>query len=440
MAPRGGGDSASAQFVFGGTPVSDVVTSVDGLRGSALRAAQATAADVQGARNLGDLDARLRAAPLPDIEVQVAPAENDAVHVSFRPPPGWRADASMGLCEAPWRLTNCVALRVDGDVAARTNTARATPSAGALLNLGRDSISAALRLSPFRVAGFSPIFEVGMSCAELTRSRGPRQLGQRAAISAADATGRHTIRLEAASRELVPDPRAAEAVLHLPLQTTTTSVGYSFLSDERPAQGRDGRGELRHASVELAGLLGDVASVRAEGTWAVSQAWREGGGYELKASAGLAAPLDTSDAKQGLPLEDRFFLGGALGGPNERLPGFEERGLGPAASRCSGGGKAFDHVGGAARLGASATARWPVPMYGPLQVLAHLSAGTLANRAHAGVVGDLVREVRASSGVGLGVPLPSGGFAGLSLSLPLLKQPSDRLSPLQVWVSFSSSA
>ncbi|CAE8724893.1 unnamed protein product, partial [Polarella glacialis] len=134
----------------------------------------------------------------------------------------------------------------------------------------------------------------------------------------------HSFRLQATSRELLPDSGASEALLQLPLRSSKSSAGYRFLDESPPSADQ---GQRVAVSAEASGLLGDVAVARAETSWS---GWGPlgSGSWRLSAGLGLVAPL-VAGAKT--PWEERFFLGGTAGqGPGERLPGFAAHGVGPS--------------------------------------------------------------------------------------------------------------
>ncbi|CAE8742006.1 unnamed protein product, partial [Polarella glacialis] len=82
----------------------------------------------------------------------------------------------------------------------------------------------------------APTLELGLGAAGLTGLLGaPQQLSQLAAVSLADASGRHSFRLQATSRELLPDSGASEALLQLPLRSSKSSAGYRFLDESPPS-------------------------------------------------------------------------------------------------------------------------------------------------------------------------------------------------------------
>jgi outer membrane protein assembly factor BamA len=277
------------------------------------------------------------------------------------------------------------------------------------------------------MAGLAPVFEFVARQAEVSGRTGPTQTAFTAGVSLADATGRHSLRFQAASREVNPD-KSSLSVCHDQLQSTKTSVEYGFCSETRAGEEVGSSGQIKHVSAELAGLFGDVSLARVCGLWSFTKRIFGAGVCNFSATGGLATALENGQGTTSLPLEDRFFRGGASGGPGERLHGFAARGVGP------------DYRGGQARLSVSTFMRWPIPLCGPLQLTTFGSVGTLSGigRASRGIFDNLAEQVRASVGAGVGVPLSNGGFVGLTYSQPLFTKAGDKLEPFQVSFSFSS--
>jgi len=263
------------------------------------------------------------------------------------------------------------------------------------------------------------------------------------------------------------------------------SVGYNFLDDMREAGSVAGSpvGELRKASVQMAGVLGDVELLRAEGVW--MRTWpasilslpgiREGT-FSVSTTLGFTVPLGW---KRVTPWEDRFFLGGASGGIAERFPGFAGNGIGPIDVRRDPNaeisvpaerrpelkkGKSWrfdrkyreqsqyaqkdaekavevDHIGGNARTTANATLQVPLPLQpiGGVQLHGVMTGavGSLVDSVRPSMFRDFATQARASVALGVGAPLPCGGFVGLTFAQPLLFESGDVQRKLQL--SFSSS-
>jgi len=468
-------------YVNADTPVSEVCTFVQGLHGRVRNAAVAASNSVCRARTLGSLDQQLRsvAASLEKtslgepIAIKVAPGpETGQIHVTFLPQPGPRLGSDAGLDA---RLDNALSLQGEQVVADERGWPSWGLGAGGLAGLGQNSLSGTLRATRLgsatshRFENRQPpcmTFEMTGSGTNLSQSFGPCQVSKLGAVTCSGASKRHSVRLETASRELLPDNGSSEAVLTCPLRSTKSSVSYNYLYDGREDSGA-GLGEIRKASVEWSGFLGDVELARAEGILNFSKRLFSGVG-SISTACGLAIPLADS-ASAVTPWEDRYFLGGALGGPATRFPGFACQGIGPTDDRrtpsegsCQANGgfpdqlwplagpsaevvtreAALDHVGGDAMASAMATFQWPLPMP-PLPIAGGLrlhgiifgGVGALVRQVHPSVFQDLADEVRASCGAGIGTSLPGGGFLGITWVNPLIAKPGDKQRKLQLWLS-----
>jgi len=406
--------------------------------------------------------------------VEVSPGpERGRVRVALRPRAGLALATEAGIDA---RLGPACGLRAEHLGAGEGARPPVRLGLGALAYFGRDAVVGYFRATPTRIPGWGgsvdAALELAASGAELTRLSGPAQWGQQAAVSLSGPSRKHSVRLEAASRELFPREGSSEAVLAAPLRSTKTSITYQLLHDARKDDD-GGLGELRRGTLELAGLLGDVALAKADCLWTCSRRIL-GGTWGVSAAAGVAVPLASAGT---VNLEDRFFLGGAQSGPGERIPGFARRGIGPADARKAAdssaapagepgrayrfgrewqtqtgpatpaaaeapAGPALDHVGGEARASVEATLQWPlqVPLAGGFQLHCLLfgAAGSLVGRVGPRLLHDLAGEVRAAAGAGVGVPLPGGGFLGLTCAQPLLAAPGDKQERLQLWLSLGS--
>lgn len=474
-----GFDATRAAVVDPHTPVSGVRVLLDGLN-AATRAAVLAAAEAEGLGAVGTrraLDDCLRgmsrrlgvattAAGISDgiepVFLEVSPATEDGVLcIAVRP-----SDSFVwGLaCHAGLVGTGCNAASSSADVH-RLDTAfvlegksptfvwqgsqedakpsRCLPAClRASLLVARDAATGLVRFSPSPEpwARWLPSIEIGTKVAELTRFYGPYRKADVAALQFVDAQGKHTIRATAASREVFPESGCSDLLWRAPLRSTKTSLSYSFLRDTRQ-HCRHESAEVRSVFCELAGLFGDVKLARIEGIWSKTQPCTQlfaGGVVSMMATGRVMSPLGQNGCGS-IPLEDRFFLGGAFGGPAERLPGFAPCGVGPAAPRRAAiAGRNYDHVGGAASVSASATLRWPLPHLGQFQGLAFATVGSLTDELRLGLPVELVKQTRASVGVGIGLPLAGDGFLGLSLAKPFLRHGGDRPQYLQFWLTFGS--
>mmetsp|Transcript_40219 Transcript_40219/g.87923 ORF Transcript_40219/g.87923 Transcript_40219/m.87923 type:complete len:469 (-) Transcript_40219:210-1616(-) len=454
-------DAATRAFVCADEPLGVVEVSIDGLRGRKRRAAAEAGETLRGARTLGDLDGRLRNAASSlaihgeGTVIEVSPGKESAgIRVTFRQQSGACLSADAGLDEARF-LEPAMGLRAE--FVDREARGPLHMRAGGLLTLSGDAFSGTLRLASSlwrnsrTLPTLVPAFEITARGAELTRV-GPLQKAKLGAFTLADTSGRHTLRFEVAARELCPRDEVSEAVWrlpealwHLPMRTSKASVGYRFFDDKRPISGTGVSGQLWSASAELAGLLGDVAAARLTSKWAMTKRLSGGGIWNICVAGGLMRPLGSKAVS---PLEDRFHLGGSYGCLGERFPGFAMRGVGSAdhgrqisstAMEGSSAKSALNYSGGDARLNLTTAFQWPLPRCGPLQGIAVGSVGSLVEKIRPSLPVDLIHQVRGSVGVGVGVPLPWGGFLGLVCSQPVLARQSDQMQRLQVWLSFGAT-
>eukprot|EP00931_Biecheleriopsis_adriatica_P119899 TRINITY_DN95072_c0_g1_i1.p1 TRINITY_DN95072_c0_g1~~TRINITY_DN95072_c0_g1_i1.p1 ORF type:complete len:487 (+),score=110.00 TRINITY_DN95072_c0_g1_i1:63-1523(+) len=474
------------RYVSSTTPVAEVRTDISGLTGESRATAKAAAKAAQGARDLGSLHAELRAASErlgEGVAIDVAPGPSkEVVRVTFRPEHGWWLKCGAGHEGADFDLASAVGLKLEGTPAAENGgpPPLATRVDG-FFSFGRDAFGCSIQASPLLqkpgTFTLSPVLEAGLGAAGLTGllEGSPRQLSQHAAVSLADATGKHSLRLKAAFRYLRPEEGSAGAIYDLPsLQSSKTSISYNFLQESLPSAEE---GSRVAATAELSGLLGDVAVARAEASWS---RWGRllGGSWHLTAALGFAGPLEGAAT----PLQERFFLGGGAGqGSGERLLGFAARGLGPHAPRpqpeeeppaprklfrfgrsvrgwttetymgvpMANGKEAavpqLDYLGGDARLSTEASIRWPLPLLPAigkvrLHVMFFGAAGALFEKCRPpSLAQDLMQSLRISGGAGIGVPMPGGGFIGFTYAQPFRVLPGDKLQALQLSLSLGNA-
>jgi outer membrane protein assembly factor BamA len=311
---------------------------------------------------------------------------------------------------------------------------------GGLLTLGRQGIAASLHLSPLRCQGsvVGPALYFKLHQSSKLSTVFPERSAHSLGVSFRDNSGKHSVSVEASTRELSPGEEAPEKTFSWPLKSAKMCTTYNFLKEERFA---DGGFALQRVSAELAGLLGDVSLARTEGAW-----WQKrpffAGTLGLSAGFGLALPMGGATALT--PFEERFHLGGADVVPGEHLPGFAAHGVGPWALKnvqLPGlSGHAAEHLGGDAKLASSVSLEWPLTQVAGVQLRGMLfgSVGTLVDRVGSSLLLDFCRQARASVGVGIGAPLPGGGLLGVSWARPVGAQPTDKQQRLQVHLSFSS--
>jgi len=424
------------RHIDGRSPLVRVDVSVGGLDGESRFLALAAAGNVRGATSVGDLDERLKQcaaelARLPEAaRIEVAPgASKDSVRVSIRPHDGWHASLQQGLNS---RLDPTFGPQVKNVLP--SHESRPPIVMSGLLNLWHGAVAAGLRFTPLPQLGswYTGGIELDAREGGLWPDCGPRSSSTSAAVRVTDSTGTHAFRFEVASREQLPDDKASNGVLlGAPLKSTKTSLTYQVLSDTRPQSGAP-EGMLGCGTLEVAGLAGDVSFARVHGI--CTNAWRFlSSTFSLTSSAGLLVPLGDGRA----PLEDRFYLGGTVGGLAGRLPGYASRSVGPSSKRRD---EECEYVGGCARTSVLGCLQWPLPLLRSFRLhgLVFGAAGSLVDQVSPDIIQDLVAKTRASVGFGIGTPLRGGGFVGITCAQPLIVLNGDRRQFLQVWLSLSS--
>lgn len=419
-------------FIDGGEAVDSLHVSTDGLSGHMRDAAIAVGERLCEARNMTELSARLSDAA-EDIADATGGVSHIAVergttpghvHVSFRPPASLLAfDAGLD----PRRLEPALRLRAEQALPRQGPEAS---RASVVVDAWLDHMAAAARLeSSDRSQTWRPALEVGARQQGAARIQGPCLMQQvSASLCIADAAGEHEARLEMACRELVPKKGASQELLRGPLRNAKLSAIYRYLSDSRPLLGGASGGVAR-ARAEVASVEGESGLLRCEATWFGHRPGLFGASLDLRAACGLALGRTA--------LEDRFRIGGAFGGPAERLPGFSCGGLGPFGQRVGkGGGR--DYLGGVLHASTTVAMKWPLRVRDDVlglkwHLLAFGAAGALRGQ------GELSAGVRASAGVGVGAELPRDGFMGVTFAQPLLRNPGDRCQRLQLWITLGST-
>ncbi|CAL1168996.1 unnamed protein product [Cladocopium goreaui] len=436
-------------YIAADTPVNDVRVFVDGLHGQTRQAALEAAQRLRSATTLGRLNAELIEVSerLPGAAVDVGPGANKgSVSVTFRPEHGCHLVANAGNEGLPG-LNSAFSLRVDGTPAAEgEGPPPLRVSAEGRCCLEEEAMRCSLTASPTKHSWpVMPSLQLGVGMAGLMTH--PLRTESSGHLIFTDVLGRHTLKLSAASRDL--RPKEGSAFLKLPLQSSKTSVSYHFLKDSSASS----QPQRLAACLELAGLLGDVTLGRFEACW-MRQGPLLGGRWQLRGELGVAKALGGST----LPLEERFFLGGASGGL-QRFLGFAAHGLGPASfeqreSKARFGlvkglgglnairsGSVMERTGPGSFLGgdtrASVEAVLSFPL-GPMQLMSFGTLGLLVNRSCLKSMDDLSQNFRASLGAGVGYPLPGGGHLAATFSLPIQAVEGDALRPFQVSVSFGN--
>lgn len=432
-------------YIAADTPVNDVCVFVDGLHGQTRQAALEAAQRLRNTTTLGRLNAELIevSGRLPGAAVDVGPGANKgSVSVTFRPEHGCHVVANAGNEGLPG-LNSGFSLRVDGTPAAEgEGPPPLRLSAEGRCCLEEEAMRCSLTASPTKHSWpVMPSLQLGLGVAGLMTH--PLRTESSGHLIFTDVLGRHTLKLSAASRDL--RPKQGSAFLKLPLQSSKTSVSYHFLTDSADRR--------LAACVELAGLLGDVTLGRCEACW-MRQGPLLGGRWQVRGQLGMAKALGGSI----LPLEERFFLGGASGGL-QRFLGFAAHGLGPASYeqreskarfglvKGLGGLQAMrsgsvmestgpgSFMGGDTRASVEAVLSFPL---GPMQLMSFGTLGLLVNRSSLKSMEDVAQNFRASLGAGVGYPLPGGGHLAATFSLPIQAVEGDALRPFQVSLNFGN--
>jgi outer membrane protein insertion porin family len=202
--------------------------------------------------------------------------------------------------------------------------------------------------------------------------------------------------------------------------TLTSSLTFGLTHDTRDYVMNPSRGHRYSGSVELAGLGGDTEfwKVIGEASWYQLLAKKLILAFDLE--TGWAGPYGGTDL---LPLQERFFMGGA-----NSVRGFEEGGLGPREPfivlRRLNSGIWYDDqddvaIGGELEFQTRTELRYEITEQ--IQGVVFLDSGAVWNEASDLDFGDL----RLSTGVGLRVNLPIGAAIRLDLGYPLIEEDSD---------------
>jgi outer membrane protein insertion porin family len=193
-----------------------------------------------------------------------------------------------------------------------------------------------------------------------------------------------------------------------------SSITHTLTRDNRDSHLLPTSGTLIKATLELAGLGGDVNHVKTTVETQHSVPLPHG----ISVSAGLRGGALISENNRS-SIADRFFLGGATD-----IRGFRENGMGPRDGN--------DAVGGDVFLAAGASVFFPLPRLGPetpVRIQAFVNGGRLVACAEGGVK-EAVRELAngwpsAAAGVGLVYRHPVARFE-LNFAMPVVKREEER--------------
>ncbi|CAE7150864.1 unnamed protein product [Symbiodinium pilosum] len=448
MAPR---------YVPANTPLDFVKVFIEGLQGEARASALRAEKRLRECPTLGKLNAELNAVAdeLGDGVVEVTPGPREGiVCVTLRPEHGGHVLARAG--QEPLLSGSAFALKFDATPAAASGPPPLRVSTEGVWNLAQEGLGGYITAAPLIRSGawsVLPSLELGYGLGGLLGFTGPAWQRSHLQACLADRLGRHKVRLGYASRDLRTEDAA---MLGFPLQSSKTSISYQFLN----SYGTETLGGQVGLFGEVAGLLGDVKVARAEASWSQRGALLAGI-WQVSAGAALAKPL--FDAQ--MPWEERLFLGGVTGqGVGERLFGFKPHGLGPLkreerSSEARRFGLAYgrgglgtystaeptrvetgkvDFLGGDTRASVEGWMRWPMPMGLGLYVFAFGAAGVLVERRQVSEPADILRNIRAALGLGIGVPLPGGGHLAVTYSQPVQAVAGDRVQAFQLSLSLNN--
>jgi len=222
-----------------------------------------------------------------------------------------------------------------------------------------------------------------------------------------------------------------QAVPGYPTATSGTyyssAVGYGLTYDGRDAPKNTTSGLYFTSRQEVAGLGGDVQSLKTTADLKGYYPIADGVTLVGRMTGGAISGYGGQDVR----LLDLFYVGG------ETVRGFAASGIGPRDL----GSANLDALGGKYYFATSAELRFPIP-YAPdnlgVRGTVFADAGSLWGatqlaKSVPGLAGDAA-SVRASTGVGLIWDSPIGAL-GVSYAVPLLKQSFDKLQPFSVGIT-----
>jgi len=268
----------------------------------------------------------------------------------------------------------------------------------------------------------------------------------------------HRIGLDAHMRDIHPlvivqgGPKlvASEQVRRVPLRTIKTSINYKYTRDnivKRSESNAHPVGGNRFTfACDFSGLFGDVKMAKLESSYQTHRRlWRD---FILHSRIGSGAIAQLGGRPMPTPIQDRFFLGGTTDEAST-FRGFALRSMGPsgkriltAGSQVKKGDKLFDHLGGDAYWCFDNAISFPIyssPDSLDVRGFVFAQIGSLIPTLNARAMGDLRRNVRASVGAGISVPVGGMGTMELSLGKPVLgMQSSDTQQLLQIGIRLSN--
>ena len=260
-------------------------------------------------------------------------------------------------------------------------------------------------------------------------------------LSAADASGRHTVGMDVSWREITlkRDSLASDAIRRIAGHELKPSLKYSFFDDLLLPNGNGtATGLAWRASTEVAGIglnphLSSFVKQEVDVRWSHPLSHALEGltlNFGLKAGVMLPWPRRGWGAgRASSSVSDRFYLGGA-----GNLRGFSAKGVGPTDARRGKGAPGRDALGGDMSYAAFGSLSFRLPVPPPLAPL-NLHGHVWANQGNCGALpaagsvrGDLTRFYDGSRlSAGVGVYLATAiGRAEVNWCHVLKREPHDR--------------
>ncbi|KAJ1948443.1 hypothetical protein FBU59_001593 [Linderina macrospora] len=362
------------------------------------------------------------------VQINLDKTDDDGVSVNLDCVDGGRYQITTGVGASDHEGTANVIARLNnmwgGGESLEANYARGTKTLGAFQGLLSVPVNAdPLRKVEVMVHQATLDHRPYTGCDEVRRSAS-------LAYKVSRDRGLHELVYTAAWRELTNLGVSASPSLRSEAgHTLKSSIAYTFTSDSRNSPTVPTAGNLVKASVELAGLGGDVQFVKTLAEVQANQAIGSGEGEKWSVTSSAQAGLLWGLAGR-TPMADRFFVGGSTS-----VRGFEHRGIGPRDHA--------DALGGDVFYAAGVSLLTPLPFVETSALRGHVfaNAGQCALLDGRGLQSKAQIKrflVSPSTSVGVGlVYRHSIVRAELSLCVPLMATSTDRLSPrLQFGLGF----
>lgn len=254
----------------------------------------------------------------------------------------------------------------------------------------------------------------------------------------------HVVGLDAHLRDVHPmivgKLSASEQLRRVPLRSIKTSINYKYVRDATERTPHAVGGYKFSFLTDLAGLFGDVRFFKVDSALSMHRRIRGSNVVtHTRIGTGAIAPLGRSQT----PVQDRFFLGGTTD-ENFFFRGFAVRSVGPAGKRIGNsrkGDKSFDHLGGDAYYSIDNAITFPLYSKNELDIRGILfgQIGSVVPTLHSRVAQELVKNTRASVGLGVVVPIGNVGTLELTLGKPVWGATlSDMSQSLQIGIRISN--